>query len=195
MLEMNENENENENFIARLKKCYLVADMKMQERFRRSLPFADALFDRWERAEMLGFGKGASIYNSSLVFGDVKVGENVWIGPFTILDAHAEIIEIGDSCSISSGVHIYTHDSVIHALSGRKKPLQSSPVSIGECSYIGAQSIIGAGVSIGSHCVVGANSFVNRDVPPKTIVAGSPAKKIGVVTIDGDDIFLKYSDS
>ncbi len=184
--------NENESFILKLKKCYLAADMKMQERFKRSLPFAEAVFDRWERAEMLGFGKGSSIYNSSLVFGAVKVGENVWIGPFTILDAHAETIEIGDCCSISSGVHIYTHDSVIHALSGRKKPLQSSPVSIGECSYIGAQSIIGAGVSIGSHCVVGANSFVNRDVPSNTIVAGSPARKIGVVEFDGEDITLKY---
>ncbi len=179
-------------FLTKLKQCYLAADMHLQRKFNRSLPFADALFDRWERAKLLGFGQGASIYNSSLIFGEVTVGEDVWVGPFTILDGSGGGLKIGRCCSISAGVHIYTHDSVLHALSGRKAPLHKSPVSVGECSFIGPHSIVKAGVSIGSHCVVGAHSYVNRDVPDRTIVAGSPALRVGVVEISGDEVRLKY---
>ena len=42
--------------------------------FQRSLPFQDALFDRWERARRLGFAPDASIYNSSAVFGNFEQG-------------------------------------------------------------------------------------------------------------------------
>ena len=39
--------------------------------------------------------------------------------------------KIGDNCSISAGVHIYSHDSVDHAVSGKKKPvLESRPLAI-----------------------------------------------------------------
>lgn len=178
--------------ITKLKQCYLAADMRMRRKFQRSLPFADAILDRWERAELLGFGKGASIYDSSLVFGEVSVGEDVWIGPFTILDGSGGGLSIGRCCSISAGVHLYTHDSVVHALSGRKAPLHRAPVRIGECSFIGPHSIVKAGVTIGSHCVVAAHSFVNRDVPDRTIVAGTPARPVGRVEIDGERINLVY---
>ncbi|MUM77533.1 acyltransferase [Pseudodesulfovibrio sp. F-1] len=166
--------------------------MRMRRKFQRSLPFADAIFDRWERAELLGFGKGSSIYDSSLVFGEISVGENVWIGPFTILDGTGGGLSIGPCCSISAGVHLYTHDSVAHALSGRKAPLHHAPVAIGRCTFIGPHSIVKAGVTIGDHCVVAAHSFVNRDIPPRTIVAGTPARPVGRVEIDGEQVSLKY---
>lgn len=53
-----------------------------------------------------------------------------------------------------------------------------TPTIIGHDVWIGAGSIIRQGVTIGDGAVVGANSFVNRDVPPYTIVAGSPARVI-----------------
>ena len=59
---------------------------ELKKRWHRAVPFADELFDRWERAAFLGFGKDASVYDSSLVMGDVSVGEGTWIGPFTVLD-------------------------------------------------------------------------------------------------------------
>lgn len=79
--------------------------------FNRSLPLNETLLDRWDRAKKLGFGKDTSIYDSSLVFGEIKVGKNCWIGPFTIIDGSGGL-EIGDFCTISVGVHIYTHDNV-----------------------------------------------------------------------------------
>ena len=42
--------------------------------------------------------------------------------------------------------------------------------------WIGSQSIIKQGIHIGDGSVIGANSFVNKDVPPYSIVFGSPAQ-------------------
>jgi acetyltransferase-like isoleucine patch superfamily enzyme len=49
---------------------------------------------------------------------------------------------------------------------------------IGERCFIGARSIIMPGIRIGDECVVGAGSVVVADVPPRSIVAGNPAKII-----------------
>ena len=105
-----------------------------------------------------------------------------WIGPFTLLDGTGGL-QIGENCSISAGVQIYTHDTVAWALSGGAAEYERAPVSIGDCCHIGAQAVIVKGVSIGDHCVIGATSFVNRDVPPFTIAAGSPCRPIGRVGI------------
>lgn len=179
----------------RLKALHEKLREKMMSEWNRSLPFEDELFDRWERAKFLGFGEGSSIYQSSHVFGDVKVGENTWIGPFTILDGSGGL-EIGDYCSVSSGAQIYTHDTVEWALSGGKADYEYSPVKIGNFCYIGSLSLIGKGVTIGDHCLVGANSFVKEDVPPKSIVGGTPAKILGEVKVNDDGkVELKYSES
>ena len=57
--------------------------------------------------------------------------------------------------------------------------------------------MVGCGVRIGSHCVIGAHSFVNKDIPDNSIVAGTPAKVIGKVVIkeDGNVIFNYYDRS
>ena len=90
---------------------------QMRREHDRDLPFEELVFDRWERARSLGFGEGASIYHNAYVFGDVTVGAGTWIGPFVMLDGSGGL-EIGATCSISTGVHIYTHDTVRWALSG-----------------------------------------------------------------------------
>ena len=175
-----------------LRKAHLETDEGLRAQFDRSLPFADGLFDRWERAKRLGFAEGASIYNSSLVYGDVKVGENTWIGPYTILDGSGGEVSIGSFCSISAGVHIYTHDTVMWALSEGRLEKRTGPVKIGDCCYIASQCIIAPNVSIGRQCVVAANSFVNRNVPVRTIVGGNPAKILGRVEGKGENIRLHF---
>ena len=151
-----------------------------RERFERDLPIQELLFDRWERARHLGFGDGTSIYHSALVYGDVKVGRGSWIGPNTLLDG-SHGLRIGDSCSISAGVNIYTHDTVQWALSGGKAEYEGAPVAIGSCCHIGSHAVIYKGVTIGDHCVIGASSFVNRDIPPFTVAVGVPCRPIGRV--------------
>ena len=172
----------------------LKTEALLKANYDRSLPFADGLFDRWERAKRLGFADGSSIYDSSCVFGQVTVGTQTWIGPFTLLDGSGGGLSIGDYCSISAGVHIYTHDTVAWALSGGVATKRVAPVAIGSRVYIGSQSVVAYGVTIGEQSVVAANSFVNRDVAPRTIVAGTPAVVIGSVTDEGGAIRLSYRD-
>lgn len=181
-----------EDFKAKLEKVYYLKSDEIKEKYKRNIPFQDAMFDRWERAAKLGFGEGSNVYNSAFIFGDVKVGKNVWIGPYTILDGSAGELIIGDGCSIASGTHIYTHDTVLATLSGGQHPKISGDVSIGENTYIGSQTIINVGVSIGSQCVVAANSFVNKSMPTRTIFGGTPAVQIGSVIVKHDEIILKY---
>jgi acetyltransferase-like isoleucine patch superfamily enzyme len=181
-----------EHFAELLRASYSAVDERLRTEFQRSLPFQDAIFDRWERAARLGFAEGVSVYNSAAIFGDVKVGMSTWIGPNSLLDGSGGGIEIGAHCSVSSGVHIYTHDTVLWALSGGKCQRKQAPVCIGDCVYIGSQSVIAAGVSIGSRCVVAANSFVNADVPEATIIGGTPARKIGTVVGEGEHVRMVF---
>jgi acetyltransferase-like isoleucine patch superfamily enzyme len=177
--------------IARAREAYRDLDQEMRQRWNRSLPLDELLFDRWERARSLGFGEGASIYHSAYVYGDVRVGANTWIGPLTMLEGTGGLT-IGANCSISTGVQIHTHDSVRWALSGGTAQIERAAVRIGDNTYIGSHSVIAKGVTIGDHVVIGACSFVNRDVAPYTIAAGVPARSIGQVVIDGDAIRFAY---
>ena len=156
---------------------------KVREEWGRSLPFADYLVDRWEKARELGFGEGSSIYDSSLVLGEVKVGNNTWVGPFTVLDGTGGL-EIGDNCSISAGVQIYTHDTVKWAISGGREPVERSPVRVGSNTYIGPDVVISKGVAIGHQCVIGAKSFVNCDIADGKKAWGTPAEIIGESKVD-----------
>lgn len=152
----------------------------VQAHWNRSLPFGDYIVDRWQKARELGFGEGASIYDSALVMGDVAVGKNTWIGPFTVLDGSGGL-EIGDNCSISAGVQIYTHDTVKWAISGGTEQVERAFVRIGNNCYIGPNAIISQGISIGNGCVIGANSLVNSDIPDGMKAWGNPARCQGAV--------------
>ena len=146
-----------------------------KNRFKRVLPFGEYIVDRWEKARYLGFGEGSSIYDSALVFGEVKVGKNTWIGPFTILDGSGGL-NIGDHCSISAGVQIYSHDSVQWAISGGKEGYEYGQTVIEDNCYIGPNTVIAKGVRIGTGSVVGANSYVDKSWPKSSKIAGNPAK-------------------
>lgn len=175
-----------------IRRLYEETDEQLRNKFQRSLSFEDGLFDRWERARRLGFEEGASIYNSALVYGDIAVGHNTWVGPGTLLDGSGGQLSIGSFCSVAAGVQIYTHDTAMWALSGGVLGQHCAPVTIGDCTYIGSQSIVTAGITIGNHVVIGANSFVNKNILSRTIVAGSPARKIGHVEGSGDNVRIVY---
>lgn len=158
------------------------------------LPSNELLYDRWEKARFIGAGEGTSIYDSCALFGKVTIGKNTWVGPFTLLDGSGGELIVGDHCNISAGVQIYTHDTVKQCLSGGKQPKAESSTHIGDRCYIGPMTIISQGVTIGQCSVIGANSFVNRSFPDYSIIAGSPAKKIGEVLVDEEgNITFDYS--
>lgn len=156
---------------------------ELKHKWGRVLSFGEELSDRWEKARYLNFGRGASIYDSALVFGDVEVGEKTWVGPFVLLDGSGGL-KIGANCSISAGVQIYSHDSVKWALSKGKAKYDYAKVEIGDCCYIGPNAVISRGVVIGNYCVVGANGFVNKDIPDYSVVFGTPARVMAKVAFD-----------
>ena len=154
---------------------------EVDDQFSRTLSLGEYVVDRWEKATALGFGTGASIYDSALVFGDVSVAEDTWIGPFVILDGTGGL-RIGRNCSISAGVHVYSHDTVAWAVSGGKEKYEYGETRIGNNCYIGPNTIVTKGVSIGDGCIIGANSVVTKDVPANSKAFGSPCRVVGVVT-------------
>lgn len=170
-----------------IRRIYERRDDELLSRFARSLPFGDAMVDRWQRARKLGFADGASIYGSATVFGTPSVGADTWIGPNTLIDASSGEVTIGSHCSISAGTQIYTHDTVLWALSGGRQPKRTGSVRIADNVYIGSQCVVVPNVTIGTRVVVAANSLVNRDVADGLIVAGTPARRIGRVEIGPDE--------
>ena len=157
---------------------------EMRKAYDRVLPSGELIFNRFDKAEYLSFGEGSSIYDSSVIMGDVRVGEHVWIGPFTLIEGANAPVRIGDYVTVNAGAMIYSHDSTKYYVSGGKNPFLKAPVNIGSYTVIGTMSIICCGVTIGSHCVVASNSLVSMDVPDCTIVAGNPAKPVGKVVIN-----------
>ena len=150
-------------------------------KYSRINPFIEDIFDWKERGRHWTGFPNVTIYNSATVSGDVSIGPNTWIGPFCSLDGSGGLT-IGEFCSISAGTQIITHDSVRWCLSGGKEKYEYSPVTIGDRSFIGTNSIIIRGVQIGSGSVVGAGSVVTRDIPSGYMAAGSPAKILRKIT-------------
>lgn len=178
-------------FFEKLKEVHEALDTSFLVNHIRSVSFGDVFVDRWERAKKLGFGDRTNIYDSSLVIGNVKVGSDCWIGPHTILDGSGGL-ELGDFCTISAGVQIYTHDNVLNTLSSGVLPIERKSVVIDNNCYIAPNVIIAKGVRLGHHCVVGSNSFLNKSFDAYSILAGNPAKVIGEVELKDGMINFHY---
>jgi acetyltransferase-like isoleucine patch superfamily enzyme len=150
--------------------------LRKKAQYNRRVSVGDLLTERSDNAAMYGFGEGTTMYDNVLVLGDVKVGRNTWIGPGCILDGSGGGLEIGDWCSISAGVHIYTHHTVNRSITLGVAPIDYAPTKIGNGVYIGPNSILEMGLTIGDKVVIGANSFVNRDIPTGSKAFGNPAQ-------------------
>ena len=87
-------------------------------------------------------------------------------------------IVIGDNCSISPYVYISDnlHGYEDPNVAPKFQPIrQLNEVRIGDETWIGTRACI-CGCTIGKHCVIGANTFVNKDIPDYSIVGGIPAR-------------------
>ena len=116
--------------------------------------------------------KGASISKDfragaySYVGGHSTICPKVTIGNFTML-AHDVMILGGD--------HNYKVAGFPTVFAGRD---ETRPTNIGDDVWVGAGSIIMAGVTIGDGAIIAAGSVVTKDVAPYCIYGGTPAKKI-----------------
>ena len=171
-----------DDLLSQLRDLWQKRRAEVDEKFCRTLSFGDYVVDRWEKATAMGFGEGASIYDSSIVLGEVAVGEKTWIGPYVVLDGSGGL-EIGGNCSISAGVQIYSHDTVNWAVSGGISPYEYAKTRIGDRCYIGPNTVFAKGVSIGDRCGIGANSLVLSDIAPNSKAIGNPCRVIGTTDV------------
>ena len=123
-------------------------------------------FKKWRRAMVRWSG--------------VKVGRGVYIGQDVLFDrAFAELISIGDHTSIGDRCTITAHGCIPSDTPLKQVyPLTVKPVSIGRGVWVMPNVTIINGVTIGDEAVVATGAVVTRDVPPRTLVAGVPARII-----------------
>lgn len=112
--------------------------------------------------------------------GVINISEGVGISGSTIYALSN--ISLGKNVIIGSGCKIIDND--FHSLAPEKRinqkdcDIKRAPISIGENSFIGMNSIILKGTTIGCNCIVGAGSVVHGTFPDNVIIAGNPAKII-----------------
>ena len=86
-------------------------------------------------------------------------------------------IEICEGATIAQEAYLCTGT---HDFANPAMPLQVGSIQIGKDAFVGARAMVLPGVTVGHQAVVGAQSVVTHDVEASTIVAGSPAKTIGM---------------
>ena len=181
-----------QNFETEFDSYMQVLREQMYKKYNRVLPTGELIFNRFDKAKFLKCGEKSSVYDSCVVLGDVKIGCNVWVGPYTLLDGSGGTLLIEDFVSVAAGTMIYTHDSSKYYVSGGKTPFEKGAVTIKNNSVIGTMCVIKHGITIGKHCIVGAQSFVNKDVPDYSIVVGVPATIIGKVVLGEEGVHFEY---
>lgn len=113
---------------------------------------------------------------------NVQLGANVyvnanstWIDTCTISVGARTLI--GPNCSFYSGSHPLQPE----VRNGTRGPELGKPIVIGEDCWLGGNVIVLAGVTIGAGSTVGAGSVVTKDVPPRVVVVGNPARVLKTI--------------
>ena len=134
----------------------------------------------------------AFVHPLAAITGCVRVGKNVYIGPFAVLRGDFGEIVVEDGCNIQEHcmVHMFPgitvhleenvhvgHGAIIHG------------AKIGSNTLVGMNSVIMDDCVIGKECIIGAMSFIKeRSVfEQRSLIVGNPAKKVKDVT---DDMIL-----
>lgn len=139
------------------------------------------LFKKFSK-KRYNIGIGTDIAKTAIVDPHSTVGKYTFIGD----NSGVTKTVIGNYCSIGSSVTIGPGEHPITEISTSHLFLKGNPYEeftqkdciIGNDVWIGTGSIIRRGVKIGNGAVIGANSFVNKDVPDFAVVAGNPARVI-----------------
>lgn len=109
---------------------------------------------------LLEIGNNSGIGIDCEVYGTVRIGDNVMMGPEVVI--------------YTSG---HKHDRVDIPMIAQGSD-EERPVVIGNDVWIGRRAIIMPGVTIGDGCIIGAGAVVTKDIPKYSIAGGVPAKVI-----------------
>ena len=106
---------------------------------------------------------------------NLDIGEWSAIGPEAFVYNLGKV-RIGRRATVSYRSHICAGS---HDFTDPTIPLTKPPVNICDDAWVGTEAFIGPGVTIGAGAMVGARSVVVKDVEPRMIVAGHPARVVG----------------
>ncbi len=126
-------------------------------------------------------GDGAKINEQVFIGGmdfpesKFDLGKNTIVMQLTYINTAQPVI-IGDDSGIGGHCIIFTHGSWLNVLEGY--PVQFAPVKIGKSVWLPWRVFVMPGCEIGDGSVIGANSLVTGQIPPRSLAAGSPAKII-----------------
>ena len=131
------------------------------------------------------FGSGVTVWNYVVIGDNVKIGDGTRIGSFCDIGSGVLIgkncnvqahVTISNGCKIGNNVFIAPNSSLLND----KFPLSEclTPPVIEDDAVIGGCAVILPNLTIGKGSVVAAGSVVTKDVPPRTVVKGTPATRL-----------------
>ncbi|UZJ77331.1 2,3,4,5-tetrahydropyridine-2,6-dicarboxylate N-acetyltransferase [Fictibacillus sp. KU28468] len=111
------------------------------------------------------------IGNNAIIMMGASINIGAVIGDGTMIDMNVVLggrATVGKNCHIGAG----------SVLAGVIEPPSAKPVVVEDDVVIGANAVVLEGVTVGKGAVVAAGAIVIEDVPPYTVVAGTPARVI-----------------
>ena len=112
---------------------------------------------------------------------NIEIGENTFLNTEIRFGCSVEKVIIGDNCQIGPRVCFETVGHNLKYIKGIKRSGNDKEIVVEDGVWIGCGAIILQGVTIGEGAVVAAGAVVNKDVIPKSIVGGVPAKLIRMI--------------
>ncbi len=107
---------------------------------------------------------------------NLRFGRNVFVNHgCTAMDLGG--IDIGDDVMVGPNVQLISSGHPLDPAT-RRSQITTGPIRIGRGAWIAAGATILQGVTVGDDAVVAAGAVVTKDVPPRTLVAGVPARVI-----------------
>ena len=126
---------------------------------------------------------GCSIGDGSQVGTFVEIQRGVTIGARVKIQSHTFVCEgvtIEDEVFVGHGV-MFVNDAYPFAqLRPTDPPVVYQKILVKRMAALGSNATILGNVTIGEHAIVGAGAVVTKDVPPRAIVAGNPARVLRI---------------
>ncbi len=110
----------------------------------------------------------------------IRIGGGTFLN-LGVMVAAFSLVEIGAHCMFANGCFVTDAD---HRYDDPARPVPcqgfttKGPTRVGDNVWCGANVVITSGVTVGERCVIGANAVVTRDLPPRSVAVGAPARVV-----------------